>query len=135
MIIVKWNLLLAEHGNFHTISMFLSLISEHVEIPYHQSMENKRLNEISCDMATLSFNSRVMTVFGQQVNGALLHSEELSLIVAMLARQRDRWVVEEFDRLRLLTAGTDARAEEGEHLAPWPVIERVEQTHIVGIVK
>lgn len=53
----------------------------------------------------------------------------------MLARQSDRRVVEEFDRRRFLTAATDARAEEGERLAPRPVGERVEQTHIVGVVE
>lgn len=29
----------------------------------------------------------------------------------------------------------DARAEEGENLPPWPVGERIEQTHIVGVVE
>lgn len=57
------------------------------------------------------------------------------LIVAILTRQSDRWVVEEFDRLRFLTAATNARAEEGEHLAPRPIGERVEQTHIISIVE
>ena len=53
----------------------------------------------------------------------------------MLARQRNRRVVEEFDRLRFLTAVTDARAEEGEHLAPRPIGEGVEQAHIVCVVE
>lgn len=53
----------------------------------------------------------------------------------MLATQSDRWVVEEFNRLRFLTAVTNARAEEGEYLAPRPVGERVEQTHIICVVE
>lgn len=51
----------------------------------------------------------------------------------MLARQSDRRVVEELDRLRSLSAAANARAEEGERLASRPVGERVEQTHVIGV--
>lgn len=57
------------------------------------------------------------------------------LIVPMLARQSDSRVVEELDRLRFLASVTNAWAEEGEHLAPRPVGERVQQAHIVGVVE
>ena len=69
------------------------------------------------------------------MNGQLLHTEKLSLTDSALARQSHSRVVEEFDGLRSLTAPTDARAEEWEHFAPRPIGERVEQTHVVGVVE
>lgn len=53
----------------------------------------------------------------------------------MLTRQGKRRVVQESDRLRPLTSVTDAWAEEGEHFAPWPVGEGVEEAHIISIVE
>lgn len=69
------------------------------------------------------------------MNGQLLHTAKLSLTDSALARQSHSRVVEESDGLRSLTAPADARAEEGEHFAPRPVGERVQQTHVVGIVE
>lgn len=53
----------------------------------------------------------------------------------MSARQSDRWVMEEFDRLGLLIAVSNAWAEEGENLAPRPVGKRVEQAHVISVVE
>lgn len=75
------------------------------------------------------------TVFGQYVNGHPLHTEKLSLIVLVLARQRDGGVMEELDRVRLLIAVTYARAEKRENLASGPVGELVDQSHVISVVE
>lgn len=51
----------------------------------------------------------------------------------MLARQSNRRVVEELDRMRSLSAVANARAEEREHFASRPVGEREEQTHVISV--
>lgn len=43
--------------------------------------------------------------------------------------------MQEFNNLRFGPAVTDARAEEGEHFAPRPAAERVQQTHFISVVE
>lgn len=43
--------------------------------------------------------------------------------------------MQEFNKLRSAPAVADARAEEGEHFAPRPAAERVQQAHFVGVVE
>lgn len=57
------------------------------------------------------------------------------LVYVLLAGQSDGGVVQKFNRLTWVYAVINARAEEGERLAPRPLGERVEQAHVVCIVE
>lgn len=71
---------------------------------------------------------------GYQINVSLCGHTD-NLLSVLLAGQRDGRVVQQFHWLRRLSALVDAGAEEGEHLAPGPVGERVEQPHVVCVVE
>lgn len=58
-----------------------------------------------------------------------------NLVHVLLAGQRGGRVMQQFHGLRRLSALINAGAEEGEHLAPRPVGERVEQAHVVCVVE
>lgn len=64
------------------------------------------------------------------ING---HSD--NLVYVLLAGQSDGRVVQQFQWLRWVSAVVNAGAEEGEHLAPRPIGERVEQAHVVCVVE
>lgn len=56
-------------------------------------------------------------------------------VYVLLAGQGDGRVVQQFHWLRWVSAVVNAGAEEGEHLAPGPVGEGVEQAHVVCVVE
>lgn len=58
-----------------------------------------------------------------------------NVLCVPLAGQSNGRVVQQFDWLRQVSAVADAGAEEGEHPAPRPVGERVEQAHVVCVVE
>lgn len=59
----------------------------------------------------------------------------LSIDGLQLAMQGLSGVMQELYGLQAVSPVTDARAEEGEHFASRPVLEGVEQAHVVGVVE